>query len=104
MAALECAHQQAHQPYEREHVTPYLYQHPTEFSIHHQHWDEDLSPHRWTLDTPEDWQFIQAVYQALYREGEIFSTDEVLALLARQPELVAINAHIQQKSLTETSH
>lgn len=46
-----------------------------------------------SLDYPEDYEFLQAVFRELYVPGEVFSLQDVLALVARRPELVAINAH-----------
>ncbi|MBK5968584.1 MULTISPECIES: cytidylyltransferase domain-containing protein [Thiorhodovibrio] len=86
-------------PYQLEHVTPYIYQHPQEFRLRPFRGDQDLSHHRWTLDTEDDWVLIEAIYQALGDESRIFSTDEVLDFLARHPKLSRLNAHIQQKTL-----
>ena len=97
-AALERAHREAKQRHEREHVTPYLYHHPELFRLRSFKSDTNLSTHRWTLDTPEDWQFIEEVYQSLCRNGQIFSTAAVLKLLNERPELTNLNAHVEQKS------
>lgn len=98
-AALERAYREATKPHEREHVTPYLYQHPELFRIEQLKQAVDLSHHRWTLDTPEDFQLIDAIYAAM--GGMPFSTEDVLSLLERRPDLVALNAHIEQKKLAE---
>ncbi len=95
-AALARAHREATQPHEREHVTPYFYQHPERFRLHSFVGTEDWSAHRWTLDTPVDWQFVEAVYAAL---GANFTTADVLNLLKARPELARLNAHVEQKPL-----
>ncbi|MDX2212940.1 MAG: glycosyltransferase family protein [Oculatellaceae cyanobacterium bins.114] len=100
-STLENAYNNATKPYEKEHVTPYIYQHPEIFALHNQHYDEDLSSYRWTLDTPEDFQFIEAVYQALYQPDRLFTMDDILELLEKNPSLTQINAHIRQKKLGE---
>ncbi|TAM76074.1 acylneuraminate cytidylyltransferase [bacterium] len=100
--ALERAHAEARKPYEREHVTPFIYGHPELFTLANVAWDRgDFAFHRWTLDTSEDFAFITAVYEALYREGAIFGAPDVLALLDRRPELVGINSAVRQKALDE---
>lgn len=99
MAALSKAFVEASKDYEREHVTPYFYLHPELFSLHSFTSPVDLSRYRWTLDTPEDFQMIQAIYRGLYRPGNIFSTEQVLDFLATHPEIVKLNAHIEQKKL-----
>ena len=98
-AALERAHREAAQPHEREHVTPYIHQHPELFCLRNFAGPEDLSHHRWTLDTEDDLRFVEAVYAALHREGELFSTEDVLRLLAERPDLALLNAHVEQKKL-----
>lgn len=97
MAALERAHREAGEPYEREHVTPYIYRHPESFALQSFRNPVYLSDHRWTLDTEEDWRLIEAVYAALDKQGTTFTTQAVLDLLGSRPELVALNAHIEQK-------
>lgn len=98
-AALERAHREARLPAEREHVTPYLYRHPERFQIRGVKSERDLSRHRWTLDTPEDWAFISALFEQL--GAGRFGTRAVLEFLERRPDLVALNAHVAQKALGE---
>lgn len=97
-AALERTQREATQPFEREHVTPYIYCHPERFALRNHAGAPDLSHQRWTLDTDDDWQLIEAIYAALYRPDRLFGTEEILDLLDRQPTLVALNAHIVQKA------
>ncbi len=98
MAALLEAHAEATAPAEREHVTPFIYRHPKRFALAGYPNPEGNCSHlRWTVDTEEDFRFVRAVYEALVPTGECFGQAEVLALLQRQPELIQINAHIQQK-------
>jgi len=97
--ALEDANTRAAKGYEREHVTPYIIQHPELFRHSSFRGERDFSGYRWTLDTPEDLQLIRAVYETLYPGNPDFSTDDVLKLLAERPELAKLNAHIEQKKL-----
>lgn len=85
--------------YEREHVTPYIYEHPEIFTSHSYRWDKDYSYYRWTLDTEDDFKLISNIYSELYKDDKIFVTDDVLALLEDKPELIKINAHVKQKIL-----
>lgn len=101
--ALATAFRQAHASFEREHVTPYIYQHEEMFQLVSYVDRTDRSNHRWTLDTPSDWQFVEAVYQHLYQVGETFTTADVLALLQRHPEIGKLNEHVCQKNM-EDSH
>jgi spore coat polysaccharide biosynthesis protein SpsF len=97
MDALAAAHASAREPWEREHVTPYMYGHPERFRLEGFQQAVDCSSHRWTLDTEEDWALIRALYEALGAGGRDFTTEEVLGYLAGHPELVALNAHVEQK-------
>jgi spore coat polysaccharide biosynthesis protein SpsF len=60
--------------------------------------DADHSGHRWTLDTREDYQFMQAVYERM-PDQDHFSWRDVLEVLDRGPELAELNRHIMQKAL-----
>jgi spore coat polysaccharide biosynthesis protein SpsF len=98
---LERDYNEAHLPNEREHVTPHFYHHPEKFRALSWVNDRDLSSYRWTVDTPQDWEFVQIVYEALWRPGHLITTDEVLALLEQRPELAALNADVEQKYSAE---
>jgi spore coat polysaccharide biosynthesis protein SpsF (cytidylyltransferase family) len=95
--ALERAHQNASQDYEREHVTPYIIENPDKFKLLNVSNNIDLSHLRWTLDTKEDFEFIDAVYQRIYPEKQMFFMGDVLDLLDHEPGLIDINKHIEQK-------
>ena len=49
---------------------------------------------RWTLDTPEDQQLINEIFNELYSEDNIFLTKDILELLERKPNLLNINDKI----------
>ena len=95
-SALGSACRDARDPYQREHVTPFLYQHPSRFRLLSVTGDRDYSHYRWTLDTPEDLEFLRAVYE---RRSDASDPTwlEVLGMLEREPDLAAINAHVKQK-------
>ena len=98
MGALERAWQEATEPYQRVHVTPYLYEAPGRFRTVAVKHDRDYSRYRWTVDTPEDLAFVRTVYGRLGPDNT-FSWDAVLALLDREPGLAEINRRIVQKDM-----
>ena len=51
----------------------------------------DCGNMRWTLDHPDDLEFIRKVYERLYMAGRCFSMNDVLRLLETEPELSKIN-------------
>lgn len=89
-AALEAAWREAGDPYEREHVTPFLYRRPERFRIGVISRDPPLR-YRWTVDTPEDFAFVTAVYEALYPQNPRFTTEDVLAWQETHPDQVIPN-------------
>jgi len=99
-AALGSACREAREPYQRTHVTPYIYEHPDLFRLLAVAGPQDLSHWRWTVDVPEDLDFVRAVYGRL-GDGETFSWRDVQQLLAREPALAELNRHVRQKQLVE---
>ena len=58
----------------------------------------DYSSYRWTVDTKEDLRFVQTVYHRLGSDDR-FSWKQILALLAKRPELTALNSGVKQRLL-----
>jgi spore coat polysaccharide biosynthesis protein SpsF len=100
-SVLDKSFKEALKEYEREHVTPYIYQHPELFNIEHFTNEVDYSFHRWTVDTKEDYELIHKIYSELYQPGKLFLFKDILDLFERKPELLSINQNIKQKSLGE---
>jgi spore coat polysaccharide biosynthesis protein SpsF len=93
-AALENAWRNATLPSEREHVTPYIWSRPSEFCLVNVTHSEDLSSLRWTVDHPQDLEFVRSVYRHLYRVNPGFLMEDVLQLLRHEPSLAGINTGI----------
>jgi spore coat polysaccharide biosynthesis protein SpsF len=98
--ALADAWRSAIQPYQRSHVTAYIYENPRKFDLLSFAGDVDYSWQRWTLDTPEDLRFIRAVYEHM-EDSANFNWRDVLSLLEQKPELLELNGHVSQKALQE---
>ena len=98
-SVLETAWRAASQPYEREHVTPFIYHHPELFSLVNLSNQTHEGHRRWTVDTAADLAFVRAVYEHLAPSGPLFDADAVRRLLATEPQLEAINAEVEQKAL-----
>ena len=93
---LERAWREAKQNYQREHVMPYFYDHQERFKILLVHHETDHGTLRLTVDTADDLDLIRQIF-ARFPGRDDFSWLEVLSLLKRQPELLAINAQVQHK-------
>lgn len=78
--ALERAGREARDPYEREHVTPYIHRRAETFRIASLSRSPSLAHLRWTVDLPEDLAFVRDVYGRLYPADPAFTSDDVVAL------------------------
>lgn len=102
--SLEKAYEEAKEDYQREHVTPYIYEHPEKFKLCNIEAEEKLrrSDLRLTVDTREDLELIKEIYRYFYNsKKKIFYLREIIALFEKYPELSQINSNIQQKKLNE---
>lgn len=94
---LEKAHLNSDRYYQREHVTPYIYENSK--NIYYYKNNENYSKHRWTIDTEEDFELIKAIYEELYKGKHDFYFKEILNLFDIKPQLFDINKHVEQKKL-----
>ncbi|MNE61738.1 Cytidylyltransferase [compost metagenome] len=98
MNLLEDAFQNATLQSDIEHVTPYIHQNRSGRVIfHHIKNNTDKSAYRITLDTEDDLILIKKLMEEF--NAEKLSSKQLISLLDFMPELVAINAHIEQKKL-----
>ncbi|HTA92199.1 MAG TPA: glycosyltransferase family protein [Polyangiaceae bacterium] len=100
--ALEVAFESATRLLEREHTTPFIWEHPERFRILNVRWEAGLDfskSHRFTVDHAEDLAFVRRVYQELWTpERPVFSLLEILSLLDEKPEIARINASYRGQS------
>ncbi len=86
-------------PYDHEHVSLYIYNHPEKYKIGKitAEGSEARPDIRLTLDTKEDYELINTVYEKLLPTGEGFGIKEVVGLFEREPALLDINKEVKQK-------
>jgi spore coat polysaccharide biosynthesis protein SpsF (cytidylyltransferase family) len=89
-SALDRAAREAALPSEREHVTVYIAEHSESFRSKNVTHDPDLSAMRWTVDYPDDLQFVRAVFRAFRGREDAFVMEDVLEALGRDPRLAAL--------------
>jgi spore coat polysaccharide biosynthesis protein SpsF len=99
--ALAAAWREATSAPEREHVTPFLRNHPERFTFANLPSPEDLSALRWTVDEPADFTFVTAIYEALYPADPAFGTDDVLRFARANPQIVCVNSGIKRNAGSE---
>lgn len=73
-------------PAEREHVTLGIYRRCDIFRVANFSGATDLSDLRWTVDSPEDYEFVYEVYRELYEKQPAFDVSDILSYIARHPE------------------
>ena len=95
--ALEAAWREARLPSDREHVSPFIWRRPARFRLANVSNAEDLSVHRWTVDTEADLAFVRAVFDAYAARGQRpAGMRDVLTLLREHPEIQRLNAGQQR--------
>ena len=94
---LEKTHRLASHRADREHVTLGMAKF-SDISIYTFSAQQDLSHYRLTLDEPDDYTAIKAIYRT-FSDDLRFNYDELIKKLKQNPELVDINKHVEQKSV-----
>ena len=90
-------------PSDREHVTLFVHRQPEKFRIGRFKPEPNPSKLRWTVDEPQDFELVSRIYEALYPHNPAFTTKDILALLAAQPELLNVNSGIRRNEGLERS-
>lgn len=100
-AALEKTYKNSRKSYEKEHVTPYIYENPAFFKISSVTAPKKLyGPDiRITLDTNEDYALLCAVYGFLYARNKYFTATDIIRLFKKKPWLKLINKNVIQKKI-----
>lgn len=89
-------------PYDREHVTPWLRRNGALRRVNIDGPGRGLERQRWTLDYAEDYAFFCALSDALAKPFAAATTRDVLAAIAAHPELATINrARIDEARLAD---
>ena len=77
---------------EKEHVTPFIYNHPELFKIGHIEYKKNISHLHWTVDQIEDFKFVELIFKKIKKRPILM--DNILELLENEPELLEINKNI----------
>ena len=78
--------------YEREHVTPFIYQNPDVYSLGSLKGPVNQPDLRLTVDYPEDLKVISRIYGSLYAANPTFSTADIISFLDDNPQIRALNS------------
>ena len=84
----EVAEEATDQP-EREHVTLGIYRKPEKYAVKNFAAPQGLnnSDLRWTVDNPDDFEFVSQIYAALWKSNPAFEYQDVLEYLNTNPQL-----------------
>lgn len=88
---LEKVFREAKELDEKEHVTPYIYRNPDKFKLLSVVNKVNLSDHRWTVDYPEDIEFIKKIVSKLTPINKNFKMSDVIRLVNKDTDLKKIN-------------
>lgn len=77
-------------PEEHEHVTWGIWNRPDRYRLAFHSQPVDEGEVRWTVDRPDDYAFMAAVYDALYPKNRAFTSDAVRAFVRGRPDLLAM--------------
>jgi len=86
---LEKVWEKATKPSEREHVTPYIYNNPGEFSLGWIENKENLSEFHWTIDRREDLIFVQNIFKKISKRPILMK--DIIDVIKDDPSLLEIN-------------
>ncbi len=93
--ALETAFQNAKLKSEREHVTPYIKNHPEIFKVKPLINSQDDSSYRITVDNEEDFYVVKAIIEH-FRKNLAVPWPKIKDFLSSHPDIMAMNAHIER--------
>jgi spore coat polysaccharide biosynthesis protein SpsF len=74
-------------PEAREHVTWDIWRSPDRYRLAWATAPDDEADVRWTVDRPDDYAFVAAVYDALYAANPAFTSEDVRAFLRTREDL-----------------
>ena len=99
--ALGEINRRSNDPADHEHVSIHFWEHPEKYRLRNV--STELPPEaaqlRLTVDTPEDFELVQLVYEELYPTNPEFRLADILDLFDRKPDLRLINQNVVQKRI-----
>jgi spore coat polysaccharide biosynthesis protein SpsF len=99
LSVLEEVNELTKSPVDHEHVSIYIYTHPEKYRLINWQAEESMNHPEFeiTLDTREDYEVINKIYNMLYPLKPDFSAEDVIELLMKNPELIKNMGDIHRK-------
>ncbi len=100
---LKSAYRMSDKPYHKEHVTPYIKEHPELFTIDRPDVNirSRFSKIRLTVDTKEDYEFAKILCDNLYK-GRPFPLSDIFEFVENNPGILSINSGVKQRFATHS--
>ncbi|MEW6983222.1 NTP transferase domain-containing protein [Colwelliaceae bacterium 6471] len=76
----------------REHVTLFINKNASLFKRGNFAYSRNYSNERWTVDYPEDFLFVDAVFNALYPISPTFTVEDIIQFLDKHPDVRKLNS------------
>jgi spore coat polysaccharide biosynthesis protein SpsF len=89
--SLQKAFFNAKEDFQKEHVTPFIWDQPKKFIIKNYYYKKEKNLYnkfRLTLDYIEDYFVINQIYNALYLKNKYFSFEDVLKFIKKNPKIM----------------
>ena len=94
---LKEAHLNAYDPFDREHVTPFIRSRPSRYCLHNIEHSTNLSNYRLTVDTSEDLDLVKKIFKELFFTNHKFTMRDILSVMEANPDWIKINSHVKHK-------
>ena len=102
MADLHTAWKEAREPFEREHVMPFLWRRPDRFRLAWLSDDLLSAPWRWCVDTEQDLILVRLLLETLLPANPAFGWRDADGAMRAHPEWAQINRDVVQKTIVQT--
>jgi spore coat polysaccharide biosynthesis protein SpsF len=89
--------QDVKEPLMREWLPFNIHNNPDKFHMRIVENEVDLSDFRWTVDYEEDFVLVSKIYRELYKENVIFTMEDILRFIRKNPELSKINEKFKEQ-------
>lgn len=90
-------------PIDRVHVSYYIYNHLERFKMKSVEPEGKMAWHdlEISLDEESDYILLDTIFKRLLPKDPLFSAEDIIDLLKNEPELLAVNAHVERKAPEE---
>ncbi len=96
--ALKKSYIEAQNEYQKEHVTPYIYQNPKLFTLCNFKDQDDYSLFNVSVDTQKDFDFVEKIIKKYYPTNPLFGLEEIKEYCQSNSEVKSDAPHLSQNA------